>query len=194
MSSFPRRAAVLAALLSASLVAACGGDSAPASAAAADPSAAAAPAAVSAPATVSAPAPPAGATPAGATPAVLASQQVVVYKTPTCGCCKAWVDHLRANGFDVVERDSADLAPVKAAHGVPGALESCHTAVVDGYVIEGHVPADLVAKLLAERPEVAGLAVPGMPAGSPGMEGPYKEAYDVLAFQKDGRTTVYARR
>ena len=189
MSSFPRRAAVLAALLSASLVAACGGDSAPASAAAADPSAAAAPAAVSTPATVSASAPP-----AGATPAVLASQQVVVYKTPTCGCCKAWVDHLRANGFDVVERDSADLAPVKVAHGVPGALESCHTAVVDGYVIEGHVPADLVAKLLAERPEVAGLAVPGMPAGSPGMEGPYKEAYDVLAFQKDGRTTVYARR
>jgi len=184
MSPFPHRTAALVILLSASLLAACAGESAPASAAAADRSAAPAapdPAAVPAP-------------PAGATPAVLASQPVIVYKTPTCGCCKAWVDHLRANGFDVVERDSADLAPVKAAHGVPGALESCHTAVVDGYVIEGHVPADLVAKLLAERPEVAGLAVPGMPAGSPGMEGPYKEAYDVLAFQKDGRTTVYARR
>jgi len=185
-----RRAAAVAASLTLALLAAagCAGESAPAPPPAAG-SPAAQPAAVAA-APDQAPAPAAGAP----TPVALASRQVTVYKTPTCGCCQAWVDHLRENGFSVVERDSADLAPVKAAHGVPGALESCHTAVVDGYVIEGHVPADLIAKLLAERPEIAGLAVPGMPAGSPGMEGSYKEAYDVLAFQKDGRTTVYARR
>lgn len=118
-----------------------------------------------------------------------------IYKSPTCGCCKAWVAHLQENGFAVVERDTSDVHPVKAAHGLPGELESCHTGIVDGYVIEGHVPADLVAKLLTEKPEgVVGLAVPGMPMGSPGMEGPTKEPYDVLAFTKDGRTTVYARR
>lgn len=123
------------------------------------------------------------------------SMTVTVYKSPTCGCCKAWVAHLQENGFAVVERDTSDVHPVKAAHGLPGELESCHTGIVDGYVIEGHVPADLVAKLLTEKPEgVVGLAVPGMPMGSPGMEGPTKEPYDVLAFTKDGRTTVYARR
>ena len=182
-SSSPARAAALAALLAASLLgAACAGGS---DAAPAAESASAAPAA--APAS-------ADAEPAAAAGRPVALQQVTVYKTPTCGCCRAWVDHLRGHGFEVVERDSADLAPVKRAHGVPAELESCHTAIVAGYVVEGHVPADLVAKLLTERPDVAGLAVPGMPQGSPGMEGPVKEAYDVLAFQKDGRTTVYARR
>ncbi|HEU4629318.1 MAG TPA: DUF411 domain-containing protein [Gemmatimonadaceae bacterium] len=139
-----------------------------------------------------APATPATAGPATAT--LASAPRVTVYKTPSCGCCKNWVEHLRANGFDVVAVDTNDLAAVKAAHGVTRDIESCHTAVVDGYVIEGHVPADLVAKLLTERPDVAGLAVPGMPMGSPGMEGPMKEPYDVLAFQKDGRTTVYAHR
>ena len=191
MTSSPSaRAAALAALLAASLLgAACAGGSDAAPAADGAGAATAAAPATPAPTADAAPAAPGA---AGDRPVAL--QQVTVYKTPTCGCCRAWVDHLREHGFDVVVRDSADLAPVKRAHGVPGELESCHTAVVGGYVVEGHVPADLVAKLLAERPDVAGLAVPGMPQGSPGMEGPVKEAYDVLAFQKDGRTTVYARR
>lgn len=119
---------------------------------------------------------------------------MVVYKSPTCGCCAAWVDHVQANGFRVEVRDTANLAPVKARHGVPANLESCHTALVDGYVVEGHVPADLIVRMLRERPDVAGLAVPGMPVGSPGMEGPYKDRYDVLTFKGDGSTQVYATR
>ena len=131
----------------------------------------------------------------GPVAATLASaQRVTVYKSPTCGCCRNWVDHLRENGFDVVAVDTSDMAAVKTAHGIGRDVESCHTAIVDGYVIEGHVPADLVAKLLTEHPDIAGLAVPGMPMGSPGMEGGMKEPYDVLALQKDGRTTVYAHR
>lgn len=144
-------------------------------------------------------APPAGtATTAAAVPAATADNgapQLVVYKSPTCGCCNAWVDHMRENGFAVETRDTTDLTPIKKLHGIAPEHESCHTAIVDGYVVEGHVPADLVAKLLTERPaDVAGLVVPGMPMGSPGMEGMYKQAYDVLALGKDGRTTVYARR
>lgn len=122
---------------------------------------------------------------------------VTVYKSPTCGCCSAWVDHLRSNGFEVrvVDVDAAsELMQLKARHGVTPNLASCHTALVDDYVIEGHVPADLVRRLLEERPAVQGLAVPGMPVGSPGMEGPRKEAYDVLTFDENGHTTVYARR
>ena len=120
---------------------------------------------------------------------------MTVFKSPTCGCCKDWVSHARTHGFKVVARDIADVAPTKRAHGVPEALYSCHTALVGGYVIEGHVPADLVQKLLKERPKgVAGLAVPGMPMGSPGMEGPIKQKYDVLTFDKSGRTAVYAKR
>jgi hypothetical protein len=104
--------------------------------------------------------------------------------------------HLQENGFDVETVEVDGLAQVKAEHGVPQALEGCHTAVADGYVIEGHVPADVVRKLLKERPEIAGVAVPGMPIGSPGMEVPGRtpERYDVVAFAKDGKTTVYARR
>ena len=96
----------------------------------------------------------------------------------------------------MVERNEDDLAPVKRRHGVPPALESCHTALVDGYVIEGHVPADLIERLLRERPKVVGLAVPGMPAGSPGMESPGTppEHYQVLAFDRGGRTAVFASR
>ncbi len=119
---------------------------------------------------------------------------VAVYKSPTCGCCVKWVEHLEAHGFTVVSHDTNELPRVKATTGVPGELASCHTAIVDGYVVEGHVPADLIVRMLEERPEIAGLAVPGMPMGSPGMEGPYKEAYDVLAFQRNGKTEVYAKR
>ncbi|BAU47593.1 metal-binding protein [Sulfurifustis variabilis] len=119
--------------------------------------------------------------------------EVTVYKSPTCGCCKEWVKHLEANGFEVTTRDVGDVTPQKAKHGVRPELASCHTALVDGYVVEGHVPAADLKRLLRERPAVKGLSVPGMPMGSPGMEGPYKERYDVLTFDDAGRTTVYAR-
>lgn len=129
-----------------------------------------------------------------ASPAVsfAAKPKIVVYKTPTCGCCSKWEDHLKAAGFNVVSKISDDLSPIKAKEGVPSALQSCHTGVVNGYVIEGHVPAASIKKLLAKKPKtVKGLAVPGMPMGSPGMEGPYTEKYDVISFGKDGKTSVF---
>lgn len=123
-----------------------------------------------------------------------AKPAMVVYKSPSCGCCKLWVDHLRAAGFAVSVRDQADVSGVKTRYRVPGRLHSCHTAIVAGYVIEGHVPADLVQKLLKDKPPVVGLAVPGMPSGSPGMEGGAKEPYEVLTFDAAGKTTVYDTR
>ena len=120
--------------------------------------------------------------------------EITVYKSPTCGCCKEWVKHLQANGFNVIARDVPDVSRYKAANDVPVTLGSCHTATVEGYVIEGHVPASDVKRLLKERPPIRGLAVPGMPIGSPGMEqGSHKERYDVLTFDKQGNTSVYAR-
>ena len=118
--------------------------------------------------------------------------EVHVYKSPTCGCCEKWVEHLRAEGFAVRTTDVPDVTPIKLENGVTPDLASCHTAFVGGYVIEGHVPASDVERLLSERPAVAGLAVPGMPVGSPGMEGPKPQAYDVLAFEAGGRTTVFS--
>lgn len=111
---------------------------------------------------------------------------ITVYKSPTCGCCSKWVDHLEENGFDVTSIDTDDVAMMKARYGVPGDLTSCHTALVGGYVVEGHVPAAEIHRLLEERPEIAGLAVPGMPMGSPGMEGARTDAYDVVSFQNNG--------
>jgi hypothetical protein len=119
---------------------------------------------------------------------------VTVYKSPTCGCCGKWVEHMRANGFEVTVNDMPDVAPVKDKQGVPTALRSCHTALVGGYAIEGHVPADLVKKLLKEKPAAAGIAVPGMPMGSPGMEGATKDTYNIVLFDKAGKTSVYATR
>ncbi len=120
---------------------------------------------------------------------------ITVYKSPTCGCCAKWVEHLQAAGFRPEVHDEAQMDAVKTKIGVPADLRSCHTAVVDGYAVEGHVPADVIRKLLAERPKVAGIAVPGMPVGSPGMEsGDQKTPYDVVAFTKDGATSVYAKR
>lgn len=118
---------------------------------------------------------------------------VQVWRTPTCGCCGAWVRHLEANGFSVTVTMQDDLAAIKARYGVPRNLESCHTAVVGGYVVEGHVPAADVRRLLRERPALAGLVVPGMPAGSPGMEAPVSEPYATLALAADGSTRVFAR-
>lgn len=119
---------------------------------------------------------------------------IKVYKDPNCGCCKAWIEHLEQNGFVVEVMDMPDLSAVKAKYGVKQEIEACHTGVVNGYAIEGHVPADVILKMLKEKPAIAGLAVPGMPAGSPGMEGAIKEKYDVLTFDRAGRTTVYATR
>ena len=119
---------------------------------------------------------------------------MTVYKSQWCGCCTQWVAHMRDNGFEVEVEEMNDLSPIKTRYGVTRELSSCHTAVVDGYVVEGHVPADLVKRLLRDRPDVVGLAVPGMPIGSPGMEGPNKEAYNVLTFDDDGESAVYARR
>ena len=120
---------------------------------------------------------------------------MTVYKDPNCGCCTEWVSHVRKAGFVVTVRDTADMSSVKASFGVPSALESCHTARVGTYAIEGHVPADLIQKLLREQPVARGLAVPGMPQGSPGMEqGAPKDAFDVLLFDKAGKTRVFASR
>ena len=104
------------------------------------------------------------------------------------------MDHLREKGFTVDARDMGNVAAIKRKHGVPTALESCHTALVDGYVVEGHVPADVIDQLLRERPKVAGIAVPGMPAGSPGMESPNPQPYDILAFDAAGKTSVFGSR
>lgn len=122
---------------------------------------------------------------------------LVVYKSPTCGCCSNWVDHVEENGFAVVTHDISDqeLAALKPQLGVKPGHASCHTATVRGYTIEGHVPADLIARLINESPRgVKGLAVPGMPIGSPGMEGIVKQEYDVLSFDEHGNAKVYATR
>jgi hypothetical protein len=118
---------------------------------------------------------------------------VQVWKSPTCGCCAGWVEHMRRAGFQVEVQDVADVTPYKAQHGISPELHSCHTSLVDGYAIEGHVPAEDIVRLLAERPQVSGIAAPGMPVGSPGMEaGNQRDRYDVLTFDREGRTTVWA--
>lgn len=147
----------------------------------------------------SAPAETAAPTPATAAAASLleaapSGEVVQVYKSPTCGCCGDWIEHLREHGFTVDVIDQPNMTAVKGELGLPGAMTSCHTARVAGYLVEGHVPADDIRRLLDERPDVAGLAVPGMPVGSPGMEieGRAADPYEVLAFDRDGRTSVWA--
>jgi hypothetical protein len=119
--------------------------------------------------------------------------EFTVYKSPWCGCCSKWIDHLKASGHTVSTQDIESLDTVKKMAGVPEHLQSCHTAMVDGYVIEGHVPSKDIERLLAERPKAKGLAVPGMPAGSPGMEGGAPDKYDVMLFNPDGSSDVFAR-
>ncbi len=118
---------------------------------------------------------------------------ITVYKSPWCGCCSKWVDHMAANGHTVRTHDTEALERIKKMAGVPEELQSCHTAMVDGYVVEGHVPAEDVARLLAERPKAKGLAVSGMPTGSPGMEGGTPEPYDVMLFRSDGSAKVFSK-
>lgn len=145
-----------------------------------------------------APSPPgesASATPAATYDAV-ASVPVKVYKPTYCGCCTGWVDHLEHAGYTVEVEETDRPDEIKDALGVPAGLRSCHTAEIGGYVVEGHVPVDVIARLLEERPDVTGIAVPGMPVGSPGMEAAdgTTEPYDVVAFDASGGTRVYESR
>lgn len=124
--------------------------------------------------------------------AVHAAAPVIdVYKSASCGCCHLWVEHLRANGFTVRAHDVANPSDYREKFGIPNELGSCHTGVVGGYALEGHVPAQDIKRLLAERPKAKGLSVPGMPLGSPGMEGPRKDPFDVVLVQPNGSHKVY---
>jgi len=119
---------------------------------------------------------------------------MLVYASPGCECCKAWIKHLERNGFVPAAQMVDDVTPVKRKRGVPEKLWSCHTAVVGDYTVEGHVPADLIHTMLDKRLSIAGLAAPGMPQGSPGMEGPVKDRYEIVSFTRAGTTAVFAVR
>lgn len=124
---------------------------------------------------------------------VHAAEPVVeVYKTATCGCCTAWIKHLESNGFSVRAHNVEDPGLIRAKGGIPAKYGSCHTAKIGKYTVEGHVPAADIKRLLASKADAAGLSVPGMPMGSPGMEGPHRDEYEVLLI-KDGKATVYSR-
>ena len=120
------------------------------------------------------------------------SPLIQVYKSPTCGCCSKWVDHLRDAGFTVEATNVRDVSVYKREYGLPPQLASCHTGIVQGYVVEGHVPADDVIRMLREKPAIKGIAVPGMPMGSPGMEGPNSDRYETLSFDAAGTIAVFA--
>jgi hypothetical protein len=123
------------------------------------------------------------------------NEDITVYKNRYCGCCHKWIEHLEQSGLTVAVVNVDSTSSVRSRLGVPGSMASCHTAIAGDYWIEGHVPADLIARLLEERPaDIEGIAVPGMPVGSPGMEGPNAVAYDILALKSDGSRDVYATR
>lgn len=123
--------------------------------------------------------------------AMAAAPVIEVFKSESCGCCAAWVEHLKANGFTTRVKNVENPSDYRARAGIPEEFGSCHTGMVQGYAIEGHVPAGDIKRLLAQKPKAKGLAVPGMPLGSPGMEGPRKDPYDVLLVQPDGKTRVF---
>jgi hypothetical protein len=118
---------------------------------------------------------------------------VTVYKDASCQCCAKWVKHLNANGFVVTIHDVLDIDEIKRTMNVPAKLQSCHTAIVGRYVIEGHVPASTIKRFLAQKPTALGLAAPGMPMGSPGMEGDHVDRYDVISFDRDGKSRVFEK-
>ncbi|MBF0622366.1 MAG: DUF411 domain-containing protein [Magnetococcales bacterium] len=126
-------------------------------------------------------------------PAHAEEQKMVVYKSPSCGCCGGWVEHLQANGFSVSVRNLEDVTPLKERLGVPDRLQSCHTGVIGDYLVEGHVPAADIKRLLRENPDVHGIAVPGMPIGAPGMEMPGEpaDAYASITFNKNGPVGIF---
>ncbi len=119
--------------------------------------------------------------------------EVTMYKNPGCQCCTYWAQHMQENGFAVTEEPTNELNSIKIDQDVPYSIQACHTAVIGDYVVEGHVPAEDVQRMLEERPDIIGIGVGGMPIGSPGMEGPNPEPYDVYAFDGDGNRTVWAR-
>ncbi|MFN8652385.1 MAG: DUF411 domain-containing protein [Gemmatimonadales bacterium] len=121
-----------------------------------------------------------------------APTEITVYRSPSCGCCKAWEDYLRKNGFVVKDILQDDLSQIKAESGVTSKLASCHTALVGGYVVEGHVPAADIQRMLTEKPKIVGISAPGMPGAGPGMD-TSKDPYEVLAFDAKGNTTVWAK-
>jgi len=121
------------------------------------------------------------------------AEEIMVYKSPTCGCCNKWVKHLEKEGFSVKTKDYRDMKPIKKTFGVKPEFQSCHTAKVGKYFIEGHVSASDIKKLLKEKPDIKGLAVPGMPMGSPGMEGDRKDDYNVLAIDKKNKAAIYSK-
>lgn len=125
-------------------------------------------------------------------PVAMATNAIDAYRDPSCGCCGAWISYLRAQGYTVTVHEDQAMAAVKTRLGVPADAASCHTAVIDGYVIEGHVPVEDIRRLLAEHPNARGLAAPGMPMGSPGMEMGKPERYDVVLFERDGSSRVVA--
>ena len=118
--------------------------------------------------------------------------EIKVYKSPTCGCCVKWADQLAASGFSVETINVNSVVPIKQQQRVPRELGSCHTAVADGYVIEGHVPIEDILRLMKEKPDVKGIAVPGMPIGSPGMEGPNPQPFKVYSFDEAGEIREFA--
>ena len=129
---------------------------------------------------------------ARSSPSQASGPLVTVFKDATCGCCGKWVEHLRANAFTVKVQEVNDTSAYQRQYRVPRSMVSCHTAIVNGYTIAGHVPAADIKRLLSERPKAVGLAVPGMPVGTPGMEAAHSDAYSVLAFDESGHTSVYA--
>ena len=121
------------------------------------------------------------------------AEEVVVYKDSSCECCGRWVDHMRSNGFSVAVNNAEDMDTVKRQAGIPEAMDSCHTAYIGDYLVEGHVPAADIKRMLAERPSIKGLAVPGMPSSAPGMDSPEREPFTVLAFSASGATRIFAK-
>ncbi len=120
------------------------------------------------------------------------AEEIVVYRSPTCGCCEKWLAHLQTDGFTIKDNVTNDVNAIKTKHGVTPKLASCHTATINGYVVEGHVPVDDIKKMLKTKPEIVGIAVPGMPVGTPGMEmGGKKEQYDVVSFDSKGNTQLF---
>lgn len=117
---------------------------------------------------------------------------IVVYRSPTCGCCKKWIDHLKQNNFNIQDIVTDDVQAIKDKYGVPKEMASCHTAIVDGYVVEGHVPAKDILAFLKAKPKVIGISVPGMPRGTPGMEVGAKDPYDVMSFDRDKRFEIFS--
>lgn len=118
-------------------------------------------------------------------------ERITVYKSPTCGCCSGWIAHLRREGFDVETDSTQDMAAIKERYGIPGTAQSCHTAVIGDYVVEGHIPASVIADMLAERPDIKGIALPGMPDGSPGMPGRKTETWEILSLEHGGDVSLF---